>query len=192
MPYGEIDRTFIRALDKSRSICSSKKGGAALKDNVKSNLIYNVEFFFCRHRWLRARRRIVHNESTSANTMGRHCVFVILRPLQGSFLPGRNTFVRLLPVYMGAGRLKNISIPLLVEISPPTSNPVGGALLFPTLSRLGVHLVEPAFRTITRNVRPFVPFERLKIFRKLLRENGSGSMDNRASSVSKAEKIFSA
>lgn len=91
---------------------------------------------------------------------------------------------------MGAGRLKNISIPLLVEISPPTSNPVGGALLFPTLSRLGVHLVEPAFRTITRNVRPFVPFERLKIFRKLLRENGSGSMDNRASSVSKAEKFF--
>lgn len=46
MSYGEIDCTFIRALDKSRSICNSKKGSAALKDNVKSNLIYNVEFFF--------------------------------------------------------------------------------------------------------------------------------------------------
>lgn len=70
-----------------------------------------------------------------------------------------------------------------------TSNP-GGALLFPTLSRLGVHLVEPAFRTITRNVRPFVPFERLKIFRKLLREKRKWIDGNRASWFRKPKNFF--
>lgn len=58
--------------------------------------------------------------------------------------------IRLLPVYGRAGRLKT-GLRRNAFISYP--------------SRLGAHLVEPAFRTITgAGPGPFVPFERLKFF----------------------------